>query len=90
MGKIKDILRWIATDGLLHILMCYAMMLALSPMVGVWWSMLATSLAALVKEAMDFFVQKDNDKEQVIHDLICDAVGIMAALITMLIWMFFA
>lgn len=86
MEKIKNLLRWVGTDGFLHFLVCYAMMLAFTPIVGAWWTLLATVLVALAKEGTDFFVQKDNDKDQVIHDLICDAVGILMALMTMLIW----
>ena len=39
---------------------------------------------AVVKEAWDYFYEKDNNKEQVLHDLICDLVGIVGALIAML------
>ena len=85
MERIKNIIKWIAADGLLHFLVCYAMMLALSPIVG-WWALLVALVSALAKEAWDYFVEKDNNKEQVIHDLICDAVGIVAAYITLLVW----
>lgn len=88
MERIKKIIKWIATDGLLHFLVCYALMVALTPITG-WWALLVTALAALSKEAWDYFVEKDNNKEQVIHDLICDGAGIVAAYITMLIWLIF-
>ena len=88
MEKLKNIIKWIATDGLLHFLVCYALMVALSPITG-WWALLVTALAALSKEAWDYFVEKDNNKEQVIHDLICDGAGIAAAYATMAIWLIF-
>lgn len=84
MEQIKNIIKWIGTDGLLHFLVCYAMMLALSPIVG--WALLVALVSALATEAWDCFVEKNNNKEQLIHDLICDAVGIVAAYITLLVW----
>lgn len=86
LSKLKSIIKWVGTDGLLHFLVCYAMTLALTPIIGIWWTLLTTTLIALAKEAWDYFYQKDNNKEQVIHDLILDASGILFALITMLIW----
>ena len=86
MERIKNIIQWIAADGLLHFLVCYAMMLALSPIIG-WWAILPTAFLAAAKEGFDFFIQKDNNKQQVIHDLICDGAGIILAAITMLAWM---
>ena len=89
MEKIKRLLNWIAIDGLLHIQTCYALMLTLQPMVDIWWAKGITATCAIGKEVVDALRGK-NTWEQARHDLICDAVGIMAALITMLIWMFFA
>lgn len=86
LNKIKNIMKWVETDGLLHFLSCYAMTLALTPIIGIWWTLLATAIIALGKEAVDFFIQKDNDKNAVLHDLILDACGILVALITMLVW----
>lgn len=86
MEKLKAIIKWIAVDGLLHFLVCYAIMLTLAPIIGIWWTILATAIIALGKEAWDYFIQKDNKKEQVIHDLICDAVGMMMAVVVMIIW----
>lgn len=86
LNKLKSIIKWVGTDGLLHFLVCYAIMLTLTPIIGVWWTMLATAIIALGKEAWDYFYQKDNDKNAVLHDLILDACGILFALITMLIW----
>jgi uncharacterized membrane protein YjdF len=49
--------------------------------------MFSVAVASLVKEAIDFFIQQDNDRNAVLHDLICDGAGVLAALITMAIWM---
>lgn len=86
LSKLRQLIKWIAVDGLLHFLACYAIMLTLTPIIGIWWTILATAIIALGKEAWDYFIQKDNNKEQVIHDLICDAVGMMMAVVVMIIW----
>jgi hypothetical protein len=80
---MKKILQWMATDGLLHFLVCYAMMLTFRSFIGIWWSMLLTILVALAKEAYDVFVQKDNNYKQAWHDLVCDFAGIIASLLIM-------
>lgn len=86
LDKIKSTAKWVGTDGLLHFLVCFAMMLALTPILGVWWALLITCIAALAKEAFDYFVQKDNDKKAVLHDIFCDAAGIIFAVVTMAVW----
>ena len=86
LAKLKSIIKWVGTDGLLHFLVCYAIILTLTPIIGVWWTLLATAIIALGKEAVDFFIQKDNDKNAVLHDLILDACGILVAIIVMFIW----
>lgn len=83
---INKITKWVGTDGLLHFLVCYALMLTLAPIVGIAWSVLATTGIAVFKEAWDFCIQKDNNLEQVLHDAIFDGVGILVALIIMSMW----
>lgn len=83
---MKKLLKWIGYDGLLHFLVCYAMLLTFTPIVGLWWALATVCVASVGKEAWDYFVEKDNNKEQVIHDLICDGVGILCSLVTILIW----
>lgn len=78
---MKKILQWMATDGLLHFLMCYAMMLTLIPLVGIVWSITITIIIALFKEFYDVFIEKDNNFSQAIHDLICDGIGVLMAII---------
>ena len=88
MERIKNIIKWIATDGLLHFLVCYALILSLTPLIG-FYALIPTIIAALGKEGYDFHIQKDNNREQVVHDLICDGAGIVAAYATMLVWAIF-
>ena len=88
MEKLKNIINWIGTDGLLHFLVCYAMMLALSPVIG-FYALIPTTIVAAAKEAYDFHIKQSNNKEQVMHDLICDLAGIVAAYATMLLWAVF-
>lgn len=88
MELIKKIFRWIAVDGLLHFLVCYAMILSLSPLIG-FYALIPTIVVALAKEGYDYHCKKSNNKEQVVHDLICDAAGIAAAYATMAIWLIF-
>lgn len=86
MERIKQLIKWIAVDGLLHFLVCYALMLALTPIIGIWGTLGITIGIATLKEAWDFFIDEDNNKEQVLHDLICDAAGIVMAMLTILLW----
>ena len=86
METIKKMLKWVGIDGLLHFLVCYAMMLTLAPMIGLAWAVLATTGVAVLKEVWDFCIQKDNDAEQVLHDVILDGTGILIALITISLW----
>lgn len=85
MEKIKAILIWIATDGLLHILVCYAIMLALTPVVGLWWAIAATASAAVAKKVFDALCGR-NTWSQMAHDFICDGVGLLLAGCTLFVW----
>ena len=83
IGVIKNILKWVGTDGLLHFLVCYALMLTLSPILGMAWAVLTTTNIAILKEVIDLCIQKDNDISQVMHDLLCDIVGIVIAIVAL-------
>ena len=88
MEKIKNAIKWIGVDGLLHFLVCYALMLALTPIIG-WYALIPTAIVAAGKEGYDFHIQKSNNKQQVVHDLICDAAGVASAYATMAIWLIY-
>ena len=55
-------------------------------MIGIWLGLLMVMMASAIKEAYDYYIQKDNNREQVIHDAACDVVGMLSAIITMLFW----
>ena len=88
--KLKDtaraVLAWMRTDGIIHDLLCYSVFLTLAPFIGVAWARWITVALALGKEAFDVFVQKDNDWREALHDLTCDAAGILQAEMTVALW----
>lgn len=73
MEKIKNIINWIGTDGLLHLLACYALMLTFSPL-GFGWASAVTWAIAIAKEAADI-ARKSNNIQQALNDIIRDAIG---------------
>ena len=78
---LKKIWNWIATDGLLHILMCAVISLAVLNLTDILWlSMVAGIIPALAKEYYDVFVEEDNNFSQAMHDLICDGIGLAITL----------
>lgn len=83
METIKKMLKWVGIDGLLHFLVCYAMMLTFAPMIGLAWAVLATTGVAVLKEVWDFCIQKDNNEKQVMHDFVFDIVGILMAIVVL-------
>ena len=85
MGKVKNIIEWIAVDGLLHFLACYACMLTFEPIVGIWWAKAITTTLAIGKEVVDALRYK-NTWEQMRHDFICDVAGILMANVTIFVW----
>lgn len=80
MNKLKQLYNWVASDGLLHILINVVIMLTFTLILNVWWALLISISVSLIKEGIDCFIRKSNNKQQVIHDLICDAVGILLTL----------
>jgi hypothetical protein len=83
LNLLRRVWRWVATDGLLHFLVCYAMMLTFGPFLGNWIALGIALAFAFGKEAKDVFIEKDNNFSQAMHDLICDFAGIVAALLVM-------
>lgn len=81
---LRTTLKWMGTDGLLHFLSCYALMLTFFPFIG-WYALIPTFVAAIGKEHYDLFIEKDNTAEQVRHDLICDAAGTFVAMLVIII-----
>lgn len=77
MDSIKQLYKYIANDGLLHILMCIVLMLSFYLIIGYLLSLLITIIFGLIKEIYDYFIQKDNNINQVKHDIICNGIGII-------------
>lgn len=86
MSKLKELFKWVGTDGLLHFLVCYAIMLTLSPIIGIAWAVIPSVGLSVIKEVIDYCIEKDNNESQVLHDLIFDAVGIVGAIVVMALW----
>lgn len=80
---INSIKNWIAVDGLLHMLACYAIMITFG-----WIDLVAgvilTAGVAFFKESYDKAFKKATTKE-IVHDVICDAIGLVVALLAILI-----
>ena len=77
MNKLKQLYKWIANDGLLHILICTVLMLSLQPIIGYLLSLIIAIIFSAIKEIYDYFIQKDNSIDQVKHDAICNAIGVI-------------
>ena len=85
LNLVRRVWSWVATDGLLHFLVCYAMMLTFGPFLGNWIALGITLAFAFGKEAKDVFIEKDNNFSQAMHDLICDFAGIVCSMVVMII-----
>lgn len=84
---MKRLYNWIASDGLLHIVVSMAIMLCLQPLVGSILAVCVTVLLGAGKEIYDGAIQKDNNGEQILHDVVCDVVGVVIAIcVIYLIW----
>ena len=81
----KKIKEWVATDGLLHFLVCYAIMLTCEPVVGIWWAKAITAAFAIGKEVIDCLRYK-NTWKMMSHDFICDLAGMLTADVTIFVW----
>ena len=82
---LKNIYQWIASDGLLHILVSMVVVLCLQPLVGTILSILISMLIGISKEHYDMYIEKDNNEQQSLHDFICNCVGIVLSLLVIFI-----
>ena len=76
---LKKLWNWIGTDGLLHIETSALIVLACPKSFGVWAYVIAI-VADLMKEIYDLARGKNNTP-QVMHDLVCDAIGLVIAMV---------
>ena len=88
INKSKQIFKWIDNDGLLHILVSIALMLSCVPIVGYLLSLIITIIFGGIKEIYDYFIQKDNNINQVKHDAICNCIGIIISSFVILLHYF--
>ena len=86
MNKLNQLYKWIANDGLLHILICIVIMLSLQPIIGYLLSLFITIIFAGMKEIYDYYIQKDNTIGQIKHDIICNGVGIIISSFVILLY----
>lgn len=89
MEKLRNIMKWVGVDGLLHFLACYACMLVIYPLygdhcTGAVVACVATLFVAVAKEIYDAI--KGATWPQAAHDFIMDAVGMAAGSLVWLIW----
>lgn len=84
-NNIRDFIgylsKWVAIDGFLHLLICWLLVLNFTIIFNVWEAVGLTLIMALLKEVFDRFIQKDNTWSQVLHDIICDLIGLILGLI---------
>ena len=87
MKKILDFIKkgwaWIATDGLLHFAFSALLILIAFPIIK-WWSLLFALLVGVLKQVYEITVKK-SDPKLAIHDLLCDGIGIVMAVIILLV-----
>lgn len=85
MNKLKQLCKWIENDGLLHILICIVLILSFYLIIGYVLSLFITIVFGLIKEIYDYFIQKDNNLNQIKHDVICNIIGIIISSIIILL-----
>lgn len=75
MEWIKKLWNWVRVDGLLHILVCYIIVLTLCQFNMPWqWASVVALFAGIAKEVYD---REHGTAEW--HDIICDCAGIILA-----------
>jgi hypothetical protein len=86
MEKIKNAIKWIGTDGLLHIETTALLLLIFTPLIGYGWAAVVAIVAGLGREVLQFTLNK-NTLQQVHHDMICNGIGFaLATIVICLCW----
>ena len=88
--KIKAFYRWMGTDGMLHALVNYNIMVTVYPIFsnpseGAIVASLLAGFVSLAKEIYDAFTKDVNIKDAW-HDVICDGIGMGMGVMTWLLW----
>lgn len=77
---LKKLWNLLAIDGLLHLETSFIIMISCSLLFNIGIGITVSVLAGLLKEVYDK-IKKNCTKEMIVHDLICDGIGILLALI---------
>lgn len=85
MERLKNAIKWIGTDGLLHIETVALIVALFTPLIGYGWALLAAIMTGLCREAIQHLNGR-NTTEQVHHDIICNAIGLLLGTLIASIW----
>lgn len=88
--KLKSFCAWVGKDGFVNALAIYAIMLAVfpcftQPEAGVIAACIAGVGVSIGKEVFDIFSASCTVQKSW-HDLLCDALGMVCAVLTWLLW----
>ena len=81
---LTKIWNWIAIDGLLHFETCFLIAVLIGTIFNIWSGILVSIAAGILKEVYDK-LKKDCTWPMMYHDLICDGVGILLAILVMIL-----
>lgn len=73
-----------AIDGLLHLETSFMITVLLGTIFNIWWGVGMGILAGILKEVYDK-LKKDCTWNMIWHDLICDGIGILLAILVILL-----
>ena len=82
---LKKIFQWVNTDGLLHFLTCYALILTFFSIFNLQIGILLTIVIAILKEVYDIYIKKCNNYKQALHDIVMDIIGVIMGVIIIII-----
>lgn len=83
MKKLKEMINWIGTDGLLHIDKIALIMLVFTPIIGFLWATVIAIIVGCGRETVQY-ITGSNNKNQVHHDMICNGIGYALGSLTLL------
>ena len=88
MKVLKKVLNWLfATDKLLHMLVCFSIMLTGNLVGGdLVNTLIVTTVVAVAKEYFDLLIRRSNTWKHSLEDILADAIG--AGLAILLIVLF--
>ena len=82
---IKSLYNWLNTDGLLHLLVSFLILISLYILnIKFYICLIITICIGLLKEVYDLIKKKNNIKQS-LHDIICDLIGITISVIIIII-----